>query len=108
MKSINKKGIAGISAVLAAVATGILAITVLSVPGLFAILIILIEAAMAFFMHKAPLYLHVGIVAAEVILGVATKNVVFLILGSVVYFCCVLAFHYFLRKDDRSRKKTKE
>ncbi len=108
MKSINKKWLAVITAILAACATGILSITVLHVPALFAILIILVEAAMAFFMHKAPLYLHVGVVAAEVILGVATKNVVFLILGSVVYFCFVLAFHYLLRREERSRKKQTE
>lgn len=91
-----------------ACATGILSITVLHVPGLFTILVILIEAAMAFFMHKAPLFLHVGVVAAEVVLGVATKNVIFLILGSVVYFCFVLAFHYLLRREERSRKKQTE
>ena len=108
MKSINRKQLSAVVAVLAIAAGGILSVLLLHVPGLAVFLVLALEIAIAFCMHKAPLYLHVGVVAAEVILGVTTKNVIFLILCSLVYFCTVLAFHFLLQKEDRNRKKTTE
>lgn len=108
MKSVNRKQLSTAIAILAIAAGGILSVLVLHVPGFAVFLVLALEIAIAFCMHKAPLYLHVGVVAGEVILGVATKNVIFLILCSLVYFCTVLAFHFLLQKEDRNRKKPAE
>ncbi len=104
---LDKRLLAMLLIAVAAVAVLLLSILVLKEPWILSLLVVLLEIGIAFCMHKAPLYLHVGVVAAEVILGVATKNILFLIFGAAVYFCGVLSFHILLRQEERPRKTAK-
>ena len=71
-------------------------------------LIVLIQAALAVCMHKVPLWLHVVVIAAELALGIFTKNVVLMILAALLYFAGVVVLSFWFRGNQRREKRATE
>ena len=69
----------------------LVALLVLKLPVLPVILIVAIEIAMGACLQKVPLWLHGAVVAAQIVVGALTGNVVFFLLGGGLYFIGVLS-----------------
>ncbi|MCI5621194.1 MAG: hypothetical protein MR355_06485 [Lachnospiraceae bacterium] len=70
---------------LLAVLTMILGITVFHIPVLTVVLVLLIEAGMAACLHNLPVWLHVVVLVAQLLLGGLVSQVVFMILAVLCY-----------------------
>jgi len=108
MKQLGKAEISLILYVIFAVVVFLISAFALKVPIGTVILIVLVQAGLAFCMHKAPLWLHVVVIAAEVALGIFTKNVVLLILAALLYFAGVVVLSFWFRGNARREKSAAE
>ncbi len=108
MKQLGKAEISLILYGIFAVVVFLISAFALIVPIVTVILIVLIQAGLAFCMHKAPLWLHVVAIAAELALGIFTKNVVLLILAALLYFAGVVVLSFWFRGNARKEKRTAE
>ena len=88
----------------AAVAMLLVGLLALKLPAFPVIIVLLIEVGMAWCLQKMPLWLHGIVVAGEIVLGALTGNVVFLIIGSAVYFVSVLGLSILLRSTKKTKK----
>ncbi len=108
MKQLGKAEISLILYVIFAVVVFLISAFALKVPIVTVIFIVLIQAGLALCMHKAPLWLHVVAIAAELALGIFTKNVVLLILAALLYFAGVVVLSFWFRGNARKQSRTAE
>ena len=105
MKQLGKSEMALILYAVFAVVVFVIGGFALHIPLVTALLIIIIEAGLAYCLHRVPLWMHVVVIVAELALGIFTKNVVLLILGAALYFAGVIVLGFWLRQNTRVAKK---
>lgn len=66
----------------------------LHIPAVPVCVIVLLEAGMAVCLHDVQIWLHGLVIAAQVIAGVVTGNVVFMLLCCVIYLVGIFALKY--------------
>ena len=108
MKQLGKPEIALILYVILAVVVFVISAFALKIPIVTVALIVLIQAGLAVCMHKAPLWLHVVVIVAELALGIFTKNVVLLILAALLYFGGVVVLSFWFHGNGRRERRTAE
>ncbi len=108
MKQLGKAEIALILYIIFAVVVFVISAFALKVSIVTVAFIVLIQAGLAVCMHKAPLWLHVVVIAAELALGIFTKNVILMILAALLYFGGVVVLSFWFRGNTRREKRVTE
>lgn len=85
---------------LIAALTMILGITVFHIPVLTVVLVLLIEAGMAACLHNLPIWLHVVVLAAQILLGGLVSQVVFMILAVLCYGVGIFTLKFEAEKNN--------
>ena len=84
---------------LAAVLTMILGIVVFQIPLLTVVLVLLIETGMAACLHNLPVWLHVVVLVAQILLGGLVSQVVFMILAVLCYGLVIFTLKFEAEKS---------
>ncbi|MBR1390275.1 MAG: hypothetical protein IJ567_02300 [Lachnospiraceae bacterium] len=92
--------------ILCAVVTVVLGIAVFHIPVLTAVLVLFIEAGMATCLHNLPVWLHGIVLVAELILGIAVSQTIFLVLLMLCYVFAILSLKYLSEEDALKKGET--
>lgn len=85
----NKKMFLLFGMIVAALAVILIGILVLDLPVVPVCVIVLIEAGLAVCLNNVPIWLHVLVIAAQIVVGVLCGNPVFLALAAVLYLIAI-------------------
>lgn len=72
----------------------LLGIMMCKLPVVMVCSIIILETAIAMCLHNLPIWVHVMVLAAELIAGILCSQIVFIILAGIVYATAILALHF--------------
>lgn len=89
--------------ILCAVVTVVLGIAVFHIPVVTAVLALFIEAGMATCLHNLPVWLHGIVLVAELILGIAVSQTIFMVLLVLCYVFAIFCLKY-LNEEDAFKK----
>ena len=81
-------------------AMGLLGVCVLHVPVVAMCMLVILETALAVFLHHAELWLHGAVILAEVIAGILCSKILLIVLCAVVYVAATAC----LQVSDRGEK----
>lgn len=90
----NKSMLVLFCVIVAALAVILVSILVLKISALPVCLIVVIEAALAICLHDVPIWLHGLVVIVQLIGGILTGGLVFMMLCSVLYLLGMLTLRY--------------
>ena len=97
----DKKMVMTIAAFAVIVAAMVLiGVCVLHVPVVAMCMLVILETALAVFLHHAELWLHGVVILAEVIAGILCSKILLVVLGAVVYVAATAC----LQVSDRGEK----
>lgn len=93
-KTENKRMLIVFGIIVTALLVILTSILGLHIPAVPVCVIVLLEAGMAVCLHDVPIWLHSLVIAAQAIAGIATGNVVFMLLCCVIYLAGIFALKY--------------
>ena len=88
----NKKMLILFGVIVATLLVILTSILALGIPAVPVCVIVLLEAGIAVCLHDVPIWLHGLVVLAQVIAGLATGKLVFMLLCCVIYLVGILGF----------------
>ncbi len=68
-------------------------LALLHIPLLTAVVVVVVEAVLAFFLRETPVWLHLLVLILNVALGVIFSFVAFMLLASLIYLAAIFALH---------------
>ena len=95
----NKDMIVLFGVIVAALMVILIAILGLDIPAVPVCLIVLIEAALVICLHDVPIWLHGLVLIAQIVAGILTDRLLFIVLCIVIYLLSILTLR-FLRSQD--------
>lgn len=84
--------------ILMIVLTILLGMLVFKIPVVTICIVILIEAALAACLHDLPIWLHGVVMAAELILGIAVHQIIFMVLADLCYLAAIFLLKFIKEK----------
>lgn len=94
----NKSFMSLVLYAIAAIVVILISAFVYKVPIVSVCFVVIIETLLAVCLHNLPIWLHVIIVVAEIILGIICSKVVFMILGAVLYIAAILVLQIVMKE----------
>lgn len=96
---LNKTQIALICFVVVYIAIVLVNILAIKTPFVAVIVFAVLEAVLATLLKKTPIYIHAGVLIAQIIAGIIAGHVVFVILSCVVYVAALVALSFMQSED---------
>lgn len=90
----NKKMLVLFGVIVAALLVILVSIMGLGVPAAAVCVIVVIEAALAACLHDVPIWLHGLVVVAQIIAGIVTGQIIFIILCVIIYLVGILTLRF--------------